>query len=138
MKKLFDFKMACSVLLMLAISFASCKQDLTVQPNPLLEQVAPDKVVDLDIQGVQIKDGILHFKDAKSLNEALKIFGKSNYLYAIRLQYGRDIILFKKAPQQGVEIKLVTAIGPICQASACRRADRRRLSASAFVVPKHP
>jgi hypothetical protein len=40
------------------------------------------------------------------------IFGKSNYLYALRLQYGRDLILFKKAPQQGVEIKLVTAIGP--------------------------
>jgi hypothetical protein len=38
--------------------------------------------------------------------------GKSNYLYAIRLQYGRDLILFKKAPQQGVEIKAVTAIGP--------------------------
>jgi hypothetical protein len=40
------------------------------------------------------------------------IFGKSNFLYAIRLQYGRDLILFKKAPQQGVEIKLVTAVGP--------------------------
>lgn len=40
------------------------------------------------------------------------IFGKSNYLYAIRLQYGRDLILFQKAPQQGVEIKAVTAIGP--------------------------
>lgn len=40
------------------------------------------------------------------------IFGKSNYLYAIRLQYGRDLILFKKAPQQGVEIKFVSAIGP--------------------------
>lgn len=40
------------------------------------------------------------------------IFGKSNYLYAIRLQYGRDFILFKKAPQQGVEIKFITAIGP--------------------------
>lgn len=40
------------------------------------------------------------------------IFGKSNYLYAIRFQYGRDFILFKKAPQQGVEIKAVTAIGP--------------------------
>jgi hypothetical protein len=40
------------------------------------------------------------------------IFGKSNYLYAIRLQYGRDLILFRKAPQQGVEIKAVTAIGP--------------------------
>jgi hypothetical protein len=40
------------------------------------------------------------------------IFGKSNYLYAFRLQYGRDIVLFKKAPQQGVEIKAVFAAGP--------------------------
>lgn len=40
------------------------------------------------------------------------IFGKSNYLYSIRLQYGRDIVLFKKAPQQGVEIKGVFATGP--------------------------
>ena len=40
------------------------------------------------------------------------INGKSNYLYALRLQYGRDLILFKKAPQQGVEIKAVFAIGP--------------------------
>ena len=29
-----------------------------------------------------------------------------------RLQYGRDVILFKKAPQQGVEIKGVFAVGP--------------------------
>lgn len=40
------------------------------------------------------------------------IFGKSNYLYAFRFQYGRDLILFKKAPHQGVEIKAVGAIGP--------------------------
>jgi len=40
------------------------------------------------------------------------IYGKSNYLYAIRLQYGRDYILFTKAPQQGVEIKAVFAAGP--------------------------
>jgi hypothetical protein len=40
------------------------------------------------------------------------IYGKSNYLYALRFQYGRDLILFKKAPQQGVEIKAVSAIGP--------------------------
>jgi len=40
------------------------------------------------------------------------VYGKSNYLYAIRFQYGRDFILFKKASQQGVEIKAVTAIGP--------------------------
>lgn len=42
----------------------------------------------------------------------LFIYGKRNYLYAIRLQYGRDLILFKKAPQQGVEIKAVFAAGP--------------------------
>lgn len=40
------------------------------------------------------------------------IYGKSNYLYALRLQYGRDFILFTKAPQQGVEIKAVFAGGP--------------------------
>lgn len=40
------------------------------------------------------------------------IHGKANYLYALRLQYGRDLILFKKAPQQGVEIKAVFAAGP--------------------------
>lgn len=40
------------------------------------------------------------------------IYGKANYLYAIRLQYGRDIILFKKAPQQGAEIKGIFALGP--------------------------
>ena len=40
------------------------------------------------------------------------ISGKSNYLYTFRLQYGRDFILFKKAPQQGVEVKAVFAVGP--------------------------
>lgn len=39
-------------------------------------------------------------------------YGKSNYLYAFRFQYGRDFILFEKAPQQGVEIKAVFAVGP--------------------------
>lgn len=40
------------------------------------------------------------------------IYGKSNYLYALRLQYGRDVILFTKGPQQGVEVKAVFAAGP--------------------------
>lgn len=40
------------------------------------------------------------------------IFGKSNYLYTFRGQYGRDFLLFNKAPQQGVEIKAISAIGP--------------------------
>jgi hypothetical protein len=40
------------------------------------------------------------------------IYGKTNYLYAFRFQYGRDVVLFTKAPQQGVEIKAVFAVGP--------------------------
>lgn len=40
------------------------------------------------------------------------IYGKSNYLFALRTQYGRDFILFHKAPQQGVEIKAVVSAGP--------------------------
>ncbi len=39
-------------------------------------------------------------------------YGKNNYLYSFRFQYGRDLILFKKAPHQGVEIKAVFAAGP--------------------------
>ena len=40
------------------------------------------------------------------------IWGKQNYLYSLRFQYGRDLILFKKAPQQGVQITAVSAVGP--------------------------
>lgn len=40
------------------------------------------------------------------------VFGKTNYLYAIRPQYGREVILFKKAPQKGVQISVLSAIGP--------------------------
>jgi len=40
------------------------------------------------------------------------IFGKANYLYSIRLQYGRDFVFFKKANQQGVQINGVIAAGP--------------------------
>lgn len=38
--------------------------------------------------------------------------GKVNHLFAIRGQYGRDYLLFKKAAQQGVQISLNLAIGP--------------------------
>lgn len=40
------------------------------------------------------------------------LYGKTNYLYAVRLQYGRELILFKKDEEQGVEIKAVGAAGP--------------------------
>jgi len=40
------------------------------------------------------------------------IFGKSNYLYAIRPHYGREFVLFKKAPNQGVQVSALAAVGP--------------------------
>ena len=40
------------------------------------------------------------------------IYGKSNYLYAIRPHYGREVILFKKAPNQGVQVSALAAVGP--------------------------
>lgn len=40
------------------------------------------------------------------------IWGKQNYLYAIRGMYGYDKILFRKAPQQGVQINAGLAAGP--------------------------
>lgn len=40
------------------------------------------------------------------------IWGKENYLYTFRFQYGRDIILFRKAPEQGVQIAAMFAAGP--------------------------
>lgn len=40
------------------------------------------------------------------------IWGKQNYLYSIRPQYGRELVLFKKASQQGVQISAIFAGGP--------------------------
>lgn len=40
------------------------------------------------------------------------IYGKSNYLYSLRAQYGRELSIFKKAPQQGIQINGILAGGP--------------------------
>lgn len=40
------------------------------------------------------------------------IWGKQNYLYSIRLQYGREYLIYKKAPQQGVQINGIVSGGP--------------------------
>lgn len=40
------------------------------------------------------------------------IYGKSNYLYAIRTNYGIEKLMFKKANQQGVQISIAGAGGP--------------------------
>jgi hypothetical protein len=40
------------------------------------------------------------------------IYGKSNYLYNLRTYYGREWILFRKAPQQGVQVDGIVSGGP--------------------------
>jgi hypothetical protein len=40
------------------------------------------------------------------------IYGKSNYLYSLRVHGGRSWTFFKKAPQQGVQIDGIVALGP--------------------------
>lgn len=67
----------------------------------------------LETYGLEIMN-VKHPQESRSSSQTgnFFIYGKSNYLYALRFQYGRDFILFKKAPQQGVEIKAVFAIGP--------------------------
>lgn len=40
------------------------------------------------------------------------IFGKSNHLYAVRPHFGRELVLFKKAPNQGVQVSILGAFGP--------------------------
>lgn len=68
----------------------------------------------LETYGLEIMN-VKHAQEQRSSSRRTGnffIYGKSNYLYALRFQYGRDIVLFRKAPQQGVEIKGVVAAGP--------------------------
>ena len=46
------------------------------------------------------------------LNGNSFIWGKENYLYSIRLQYGRERVIFKKADFQGLQIHAILAGGP--------------------------
>lgn len=76
--------------------------------------------------GQEIKDGVFqtfggelvnvkHPKEYKYLSQFSGntfIWAKQNYLYALRLQYGREMIFYKKASQQGVQINGQIAGGP--------------------------
>lgn len=58
---------------------------------------------------------VKHPKEARisnPLNGNSFIWGKQNYLYSIRLQYGRELVLFKKASFQGLQIHGILAGGP--------------------------
>jgi len=56
---------------------------------------------------------VKHPKEIRvSLSGSPYLFPKRNYLYTVRGFYGRDFLLFKKAPQQGVQIIFTAAAGP--------------------------
>ncbi len=40
------------------------------------------------------------------------VYGKQNYLFVVRPQYGRELVLFKKAPESGVHVNALAAVGP--------------------------
>ncbi len=63
--------------------------------------------------GVELSN-VKHPKEQRTqtANGSTFIWGKQNYLYTVRLQYGREKILFKKAPQQGVQINALLSVGP--------------------------
>jgi hypothetical protein len=63
------------------------------------------------IEAINVK----HHKEQKASNAFTGntfLYHKSNYLIPIRLQYGRKIILFHKAPEEGVEVSAILCGGP--------------------------
>ncbi|MEQ9230805.1 MAG: hypothetical protein RIF46_08975 [Cyclobacteriaceae bacterium] len=57
---------------------------------------------------------VKHPKETRTTSQTGQTFiiGKTNYLYTIRLQYGRDKLLFRKDTQQGVQINVGFMGGP--------------------------
>ncbi len=51
-------------------------------------------------------------KVATSATGSRFVYGKQNYLFALRPQYGREITLFKKSENDGVQINGILAAGP--------------------------
>ncbi|MFY0593788.1 hypothetical protein [Roseivirga sp.] len=72
--------------------------------------ISDGNLVNYGIELVNIK----HARETKetTVTGSSFVFGKSNYFLALRPTYGREKILFKKAPQQGARITAMAAAGP--------------------------
>lgn len=57
---------------------------------------------------------VKHPKENRYLGQDGDVFviGKTNYLYVIRPEYGREYTFFKKASESGVEVNGVVGVGP--------------------------
>lgn len=65
----------------------------------------------LALEAVEIK----HPKEQLTFNYSTGgsyVAGKHNYLFALRPQYGREYVFFKKAPENGVQVNGIIALGP--------------------------
>jgi hypothetical protein len=88
MKKLSIYQTARSVFFMLAVFMSSCKQDLTVQPNSIIDKTTTDKVVGLRLENVDVVDGRLAFKSNKDLQAAYeKMFKNQKNLDDFETQF---------------------------------------------------
>lgn len=78
MKKLSLTHAARSVFFMLAVLLSSCKQDLKIQPDSSVEQVKNDKIETLDLTGVSVKNGVLHFESPEVFSRIDAAFSKAS------------------------------------------------------------
>ncbi|TGE22494.1 hypothetical protein E5K00_14880 [Hymenobacter aquaticus] len=63
------------------------------------------------IEGVEVK----HPKEQRVLNGSTGgsfVYGKSNYLFVIRPSFGMQRVIFRKAPESGVQINALLGAGP--------------------------
>lgn len=73
--------------------------------------IKPRQYRTLGLEIVHIKNS-KEYKDASPSFSNLFVVYKTNYFYSFRPQYGRDFILFKKNPEEGVQVSAVFAAGP--------------------------
>ena len=79
MKKLSRSLTARSVFFMLAVCLSSCKQDVSVQPNPSVSQIQNDKLTDLKIQGMIVQNDMLTAIDYGGYSKAKEILLKAEF-----------------------------------------------------------
>ncbi|UOQ53740.1 hypothetical protein [Hymenobacter cellulosivorans] len=63
------------------------------------------------VEGVEVK----HPKEQRVLNQnsgGSFVFGKSNYLFVLRPSYGMQRVIFRKAPESGVQVNALVGAGP--------------------------
>ncbi len=73
--------------------------------------ITPNRLHSFSLELVNIK----HPKERRLQNfntGGTFIPGKANFLFVARPQYGQELILFKKAREQGVQVNFLAAVGP--------------------------